>query len=215
MKSKSIWLSPTAEPSGYSKLWGGPYLSADADYPTWRGQDEEEYPYVHICQIDCREIAEFDPEHLLPHSGLLNFYAQIEYFLGDLDADMPGSGLWDSELCRVTWSNYSEEDELEEVEVTDEDDNPIFPTSLPLRLSVNEEFAPLERHKLLGEADFMPWECWDSPCEDWVLLLQIDSMEREDFTLQFMDEGTLCFIISKEDLSLRNFDNVRCVLISS
>ena len=64
---------------------------------------------------------------------------------------------------------------------------------------------------LLGLPDDQPWEDWPEPCRGWSLLLQLDSMECADFTLQMTDEGYLYFLISPEDLASANFNNVRAV----
>ena len=43
---------------------------------------ESEYPLTFICQIDCEDIAPFDKEGLLPHEGMLYFFAAIDEFIG-------------------------------------------------------------------------------------------------------------------------------------
>lgn len=43
---------------------------------------EGEYPLTFICQIDCEDIAPFDKEGLLPHEGMLYFFAAIDEFIG-------------------------------------------------------------------------------------------------------------------------------------
>ena len=42
---------------------------------------ESEYPLTFICQIDCEDIAPFDKEGLLPHEGMLYFFAAIDEFI--------------------------------------------------------------------------------------------------------------------------------------
>ena len=69
-------------------------------------------------------------------------------------------------------------------------------------------------NKLLGDPDFMPWEDWDEPCEGWKLLLQVDSQEDEEYTLQFMDEGVMYFLIQPDALSRADFSQVRGAMVS-
>lgn len=87
-----------------------------------------------------------------------------------------------------------------------------------------------EISKLLGYADIiqneMITECESSIREDddtaddefnksaseWILLLQIGTIEKADFEMMFGDCGKLYFYIKKSDLLARNFDNVLCLL---
>ena len=62
-----------------SKWWGNPDLPPQAEYPMMKITEEDgtegEYPLTFICQIDCEDIAPFDKEGLLPHEGMLYFFA--------------------------------------------------------------------------------------------------------------------------------------------
>ena len=42
-------------------------------------------PLTFVCQIRCKDIAGLDTDGLLPHSGMLYFFAPIDYFLGGGD----------------------------------------------------------------------------------------------------------------------------------
>lgn len=44
--------------------------------------------------------------------------------------------------------------------------------------------------------------------DDWILLLQLDEVETDDFYLSFGDSGLLYFYIKKGDLLNRKFDNI-------
>ncbi|MDE6456092.1 MAG: DUF1963 domain-containing protein, partial [Dysosmobacter sp.] len=48
--------------------------------------------------------------------------------------------------------------------------------------------------------------------EDWLLLFQLDSIQRGTFSLEFGDYGRIYFYIRKEDLAARRFDRVWLVL---
>jgi uncharacterized protein YwqG len=47
---------------------------------------------------------------------------------------------------------------------------------------------------------------------DWVLLLQLDSVDTEDFELMFGDCGRIYYYIRKDDLAARRFDRVHLIL---
>jgi len=48
--------------------------------------------------------------------------------------------------------------------------------------------------------------------EDWQLLLQLDTVEQDDFELMFGDCGRIYFYIRKDDLKARRFENVWLIL---
>ena len=95
--------------TGQSKWWGEPDMPEELVWPTVmvRDEDGESYddPLTFVCQIRCADIAPFDPHELLPHEGMLYFFAAIEYFLGDFDTPAyPGMGEWKKEFFRVHYS---------------------------------------------------------------------------------------------------------------
>ena len=83
---------------GQSKWWGFPDLPEELDWPSVPVNDDGDVyddPLTFICQIRCEELAPFDPEGLLPHTGMLWFFASLDYFLGNPDAVCPGMGEWE------------------------------------------------------------------------------------------------------------------------
>ena len=48
--------------------------------------------------------------------------------------------------------------------------------------------------------------------QDWILLLQMDSLETRDYRLDFGGDGRIYFCIRKEDLAARRFDRVHLIL---
>ena len=48
--------------------------------------------------------------------------------------------------------------------------------------------------------------------QDWILLFQLDTIESENYQLMFGDCGRIYFMIRKNDLAQRNFDNVQLIL---
>lgn len=51
-------------------------------------------------------------------------------------------------------------------------------------------------------------EAEQSSLKDWLLLFQLDTVEKDGFELMFGDCGRIYYYIRKEELEARNFDNV-------
>lgn len=195
--------------SGRSKWWGFPDLPESLDWPSVLVNDEgDEYddPLTFICQIRCEELAPFDPEGLLPHSGMLWFFAALDYFLGNLDAACyPGLGVWEAPYFRVFYAPSSED--LHEHSLVYDDGTPAV---LPAERLVFSAADGDSDTRLLG-APFYEEVSWETP--GMLSLLQID--ENDDWGLRFSDSGMLNFMISPEDLAARRFSAVRAVLHSA
>lgn len=73
--------------TGRSHWWGAPDMPEGMAYPCIEVVDGDggtyPEPLTFVCQIRCKDIAGLDPDGLLPHSGMLYFFAPIDYFLGD------------------------------------------------------------------------------------------------------------------------------------
>lgn len=123
----------------------------------------------------------------------------------------------------------------------DDDDDEAFNTAWEELTGEDEEDLP-DRSQLLGWADViqnsMFEECdiatkgyylgnpegWREIPKDirqeaeqtakdrWMLLLQLDTVECDDFELMFGDCGHIYFYITKEDLKARRFDNIWLIL---
>lgn len=65
-----------------SKFWGDPDMPADMLYPTYRFEDGTQIPLTFICQIDCHDIEALDSEGVLPHEGMLYFFAATDGLFG-------------------------------------------------------------------------------------------------------------------------------------
>lgn len=97
---------------GMSKLWGCADLPHGCNYPEVEWVDEDGMtcadPMTFICQIRLQDIAAYDSENLFPHTGMLYFFADIDYFLGNLEADSPGMGQWDKDRYCVLYAPETE-----------------------------------------------------------------------------------------------------------
>ena len=96
-----INIQPTAEDlAGKSHWWGFPDLPEICEWPC----NEDGDLLTFICQISLEDISEFDTDNRLPHKGIIWFFADLDYFLGDLDAPCGGTGEWEPDTFKVLYS---------------------------------------------------------------------------------------------------------------
>lgn len=216
MKPIYLNLSKPADklPTGSSRFWGNPDLPNGTDYPTYTDEDGEEYHYEFICQINLADIAALDHDGLLPHKGLLLFFAKIDYYMGNYDNDPAICGyVSDTDDVKVLY--FPEvDDTFREIVLVGDDDEPINPAERKINFAHDIEQYGSD-HALLANPDHREWETWEHPYEDWQILLQIDSDEDDDFHLNFMDWGVLDFLIAPDDLRNRRFDRTRAIVLST
>lgn len=85
-----------------------------------------------------------------------------------------------------------------------------------IQSSMTVECELVSRGYYLGGSQEIPEaelrEAERTSLEDWLLLFQLDSIQRGTFSLEFGDYGRIYFYIRKEDLSARRFDRVWLVL---
>lgn len=191
---------------GKSKWWGFPDMPEELEYPEVPvNVDGELYydPLTFVCQIRCADLAPYDPESLLPHEGMLYFFAALDYFLGDLDADVaPGMGEWSPQQFKVLYSPSCEN--LHTHSIVYDDGTPACLPEEKIVLGGTEGYTGL-----LGEPYF---EEVRESMPGMVSLLQID--ENEGWGLRFFDSGMLNFLIDAKNLAARRFDRARCYMHS-
>ncbi|MBP5376730.1 MAG: DUF1963 domain-containing protein [Bacteroidaceae bacterium] len=101
---------PTDSPlTGQSKWWEEPDMPETLDWPSVKVTDEDgetyDDPLTVICQIRCEDICPMDSDNLLPHEGILYFFAALDYFLGDIETPTyPGMDEWQRDYFRVLYS---------------------------------------------------------------------------------------------------------------
>lgn len=189
--------------AGESKLFGNPDVWDGFIWPSVR-ENGAEYDLTFMCQINCEQASAFDESGLLPKTGIL-------YFFYDLDT-MPEAP--DEKSARVLWYN-GELFDLHEMMLTDENGNSL--TFCEQKIDFEEETEKEQpSHLLLGDATLngtADLECIkNSGCEkDTVLLLQLCSIETEDAQISFKDSGRLCFYIDAGSLKERDFSRVKAV----
>ncbi len=193
---------PCVEPLvGQSHWWGAPDLPEDVPYPTVTLCDEhgEEYgePLTFICQIRCSDLAALDPEGLLPHEGMLWFFAPLDYFLGETDSPL------DWHIPPVVLYRPATEG--------------LSPYDLHWEDTGESVFRPAEKISFMATDDIegdghallsVPYQDEVKDAHpDKIALLQIDEDER--YGLRFYDCGMYYILISREDLRARRWDKVR------
>ncbi len=186
--------------TGKSHWWGAPDLPADIPYPYETLEDEEgEYdePLTFVCQIRLSDIAEYDRENLLPHTGMLYFFAPLDYFLGDLDSQL------DYHTNPVII--YSDkENGLEPYDLHWEDTGEsIFRPAESMEFMRSEEKSGFG-HMLLSRPYQEEIAEANPGC---ISLLQID--EDDVWGLRFFDCGMYYFIMQEKDLKNRCWDKVK------
>lgn len=198
-----------------SRFWGNPDLPRGFNYPMYIDNEGDPFPYFFICQINLEELAPFDTDNLLPHKGLLSFFAKIDHYMGYAAyTNCIGGGICPPEDVKVLYFPDCDPAEFEEFVILDDNDQPSSPQEMQINFAHSIERYGTE-HALFAPPDHRPWETWDPPFEDWEILLQIDSFNGMDFNLNFMDCGVLDFLISPKDLKQRKFDNVRALVLST
>jgi uncharacterized protein YwqG len=201
----------TNEPlTGKSKWWGEPDMPEELDWPAVSVTDEEgetyDDPLTFICQLRCEDIAPLDPDGMLPHEGMLYFFAALDYFLGDLDTPAyPGMGEWEKRCFRVSYAAHC--DDLHTHHLNYPDGTPATKPAEALRFERcsphNDDLRLLGYPYLEEVREAMP---------DKLSLLQVDECDR--WGLTFHDSGMLNFLISPDDLRQRRWDETTCYLYS-
>ena len=199
-------------PVGCSQWWGNPDLPKDMEYPTYVDSDGKKKEYDFICQINMEEVARLNPFTLLPHSGLLSFFAKIEYYLGDTTKNESVQGIISApEEVKVFY--FEDLSQLEEVVLLGKEGKDL--AFKETRMDFSEKLEKYsEEHGLFVPPTHRESSTWAPPFEMWKILLQVDSCNGEDFHLNFMNGGVLDFIISPEDLENHNFDHVRAIILN-
>ena len=198
-----INITPTTEDlTGMSHWWGFPDLPEALEWPC----NEDGDLLTFICQICLEDIAELDPECKLPHKGMLWFFADLDYFLGDMDAPCGGSGEWEPGTFKVLYSEDSSDLLTHEYYWEDGEPAVLAPEDMIFEAASETDFG----FKLLG----MPamTEGYENENEGLMSLLQLDEEER--WGLRFFDCGTVNFMVPTERRN-DDFSNATFVLHSS
>ena len=178
-------------PTGSSKLFGNPDVWDGFEWPHIE-ENGEKYDLTFMCQIDCAKAEGFDESGLLPKTGIL-------YFFYDLDT-MPEAP--DEKSSRVLWYN-GELSALHEMILTDENGNSLAFSEQRIDFDAadaDEKSSSLLLGDMTQSCDFI---------KGCLPLLRIGSFETEDAVVNFTGKGALCFFIAPNKLKALDFSDVR------
>ena len=135
-----------------SKWWGDPDLPFDMEYPTALAEEDGEtfdYPLTFICQIDCEDIAPFDPEGKLPHQGMFYIFAGLDEYLGYDSPWHNGPGEWARKQVVVKYTKAINFETFRAAQLVDDEDQPLTQPALKMHF----EACPDDEHctRLLGQ----------------------------------------------------------------
>ena len=190
------------EARGKSHWWGFPDLPLGIEWPS--RNDGELLTF--ICQIRLEDVAQLDTDNQLPHHGMLWFFADLEYFFGDVDAPCAGIGEWAEGTFKVIYSKDCMELCTHEY-YFENGDSAVLPSEM-MRFESTEDSD--YDHKLLGQPSMT--EGYENENEGLVSLLQLDEEER--WNLRFFDCGMINFMIPVEALAIHDFEQVSLKLQS-
>lgn len=185
-----------------SKWWGDPDMPEAMEYPI-----TEDYPLTFVCQINCEDIAKFDPEGKLPHEGMLYFFAALDQWLGYESPLENGIGEWPKGHFVVKYAKEVNFETFRSCIMVDEDDNPITEPEREIEFSECADDA--DGIKLLG-IPFYEEIRMEYP--DMINLLQLD--EDDELCMRFYDCGMVNLMMKESDLKFRNWKKTKAYLHS-
>jgi uncharacterized protein YwqG len=173
-------------PIGASKFMGNPDVWDGFEWPHFT-ESGEVYDLTFMCQINCAEAALFDKSGLLPKTGML-------YFFYDMD-EMPQESR-DGDAARILYYD-GDPASLCQMLRTDQDGNDMSFREMKIRFNATGK-AVEDYHAALGAA--VP--------QGWQPILQICSFETDSVSVKFTGNSALCFFIDKPKLEAGDFSEV-------
>ena len=189
-----------------SKWWGDPDMPENMQYPTITVNEEGEtydYPLTFVCQINCEDLAAYDPEGLLPHEGLLYFFAAIDKWIGYDSPTENGFGEWSKGHFVVKYAKSINFETFQSRILVDDEGESL--TEREMEITFEKCDDDLKCIKLLGTPTS---ESVRSDFPDMLNLLQI--VRDENLDVEF--EGELNAMIKESDLKYGNWKKTRTYL---
>jgi len=175
-------------------------MPENMQYPTTRVIDEDgesyDYPLTFICQINCEDIAPYDREGLLPHEGMLYFFAAIDKWLGYDSPTENGYGEWSKGYFVVKYARSINFETFQSCMLVDDSDQSL--TEHEMEISFSECADNDECIKLLGLPSS---EEIRNNYGSLINLLQI--VKSENFDLEL--DGGINLMIKPSDLKFGNW----------
>ena len=185
-----------------SKWWGDPDMPENMQYPTIEVTEDGEtfdYPLTFVCQINCEDIAALDKENLLPHEGMLYFFAAIDKWTGYDSPTQNDLGEWTKGHFVVKYAKNINFETFQSCMLVDDDDQNLTEREMEIVFS---ECADDEKCiKMLGRPSS---EAISEKYPDLLNFLQI--VRSENLDLEF--DGELNLMIKPSDLGYGNWKKV-------
>lgn len=128
-----------------SKWWGDPDFPLDTEYPVFPVEEEGEsydYPLTFLCQIDCEDLARFDPENRLPHEGMFYVFAAVDAYAGYESPIENGPGEWPKGQVVVKYTKHINFETFRASILVDDEDQPLTEPALKMSFeSCGEDYA--------------------------------------------------------------------------
>ena len=191
-----------------SKWWGDPDLPENMQYPVMKveeGGETYEYPMTFICQINCEDLIQFDPEGKLPHEGMLYFFGAIDELIGYESPVRTVLGEWPKGRLVVKYAKSINFETFQSSILVDDENQPLTDPELEIEFSHCEDDAP--GIKMLGTGS-------DSTQGEekniLVNLLQIDEDEMSGF--KHCGWEILNVLIKESDIRFGNWKKTLTIL---
>ena len=182
-----------------SKWWGDPDMPENMQYPTIEVTVDGEtfdYPLTFICQINCEDIAPFDPDGRLPHEGMLYFFAAMDKWLGYDSPTQNDKGEWTRGHFVVKYAKAVNFETFQSCMLVDDDDQALTEREMEIVFSNCEDDENCI--KLLGKPSSA------QVAETYADLGNFLQIVR-DTNLDVEFEGELNLMIKESDLHFGNW----------
>ena len=193
-----------------SKWWGDPDMPENMQYPTIELTEDGEtfdYPLTFVCQINCEDIAPYDPQGLLPHEGMLYFFAAIDEWIGYDSPTHNGIGEWPKGNFVVKYAKSINFETFQSCILVDDDEQSLTEPELEIIFSECENDA--DGIKLLGIPYYGEVR---EQYPDMLNLLQLD--ENDEIGMRFYDCGMVNLLMKESDLKFGNWKKTKAYLHS-
>ena len=193
-----------------SKWWGDPDMPENMQYPTIEVTEDGEtfdYPLTFVCQINCEDIAPYDPQGLLPHEGMLYFFAAIDEWIGYDSPTHNGIGEWPKGNFVVKYAKSINFETFQSCILVDDDEQSLTEPELEIIFSECENDA--DGIKLLGIPYYREVR---EQYPDMLNLIQLD--ENDEIGMRFYDCGMVNLLMKESDLKFGNWKKTKAYLHS-
>ena len=185
-----------------SKWWGDPDMPENMEYPM-----VEDYPLTFVCQINCEDIAAYDPEGRLPHEGMLYFFAALDGWLGYESPVENGMGEWPKGHFVVKYAKEINFETFRSCIMVDEDDQSVTEPEREIEFSLCEDND--DGIKLLG----VPY--YEEVRENYPELMNLLQLDEDDeLSMRFYDCGMVNLMMKEADLKFMNWKRTKAYLHS-